>query len=123
MKLVLSSIFLSLFVFCGPVFGVDLTKTYIIKVSGIKIGRLDWQININKKSYKNNIRLKSGGLLSSLYKFEGEYFSGGDVISKNLKPKKYTHLWKTNKITKKMSLVFHNNKLESMVQTPIESIP
>ena len=40
--------------------------------------------------------------------------------NKILKPKRYTHLWKTKKQTKKMSLIFDNNKVKSIKQTPDE---
>tara|TARA_B100001540_G_C15645859_1_gene568812 strand:- start:469 stop:915 length:447 start_codon:yes stop_codon:yes gene_type:complete len=44
----------------------------------------------------------------------------GSVENKKLKPKTYTHIWNTNKVIKKMSLVFQNNKLKSLEQTPLE---
>ena len=72
MKLVLNSFFLYLFFFSFPVFGDSFFKTYVIKVSGIKIGKLDWATVINDKNYTNSIMLKSDGIFSSLYKFNGE---------------------------------------------------
>ena len=120
MKLILNSIFLCLFIVCVPVCGEEIYKKYTIKVSGIKIGSLDWKIKINDEDYFNKLKLKSGGLLSAIYQFEGEYFSEGVVENKILKPIKYTHLWKTNKTTKNMDLIFHDEKLRSLVQTPVE---
>ena len=120
MKLILNSIFLCLFFICAPVCGEEIYKKYTIKVSGIKIGNLDWKIKINDEDYFNKLKLKSGGLLSAIYQFEGEYFSEGVVENKILKPIKYSHLWKTNKTTKNMDLVFHYEKLRSLVQAPVE---
>jgi len=120
MKLILNSVFVFFLIVCFPVFGESFSKTYIVKSSGIKIGKLDWEIVISNKNYKNNIKLKSEGPLSIFYNFEGKYFSEGAVENKELKSIKYIHLWKTNKITKKMSLVFNNNKLKSLEQAPVE---
>ena len=59
-------------------------------------------------------------MLSAIYRFEGEYFSEGVIENGLLKAKKYSHLWKTSKTLKKMSLVFNNNKIMSLDQEPIE---
>jgi len=120
MKLILNSIFLCIFFVCAPVCGKEIYKKYIVKVSGIKIGKLDWKIKINDADYFNELKLKSEGFLSSLYRFEGEYFSEGIVENLILKPIKYSHLWKTNKTTKNMNLVFNDEKLRSLTQTPVE---
>ena len=120
MKLILNSLFISLFFVCFSVFAKDVNTTYTVKVSGIKIGKLEWGVKIDKNNYSNKLKLKSKGLLSALYTFEGEYFSEGVVENNTLKTKKYRHFWKTRKKTKNMSLVFDNNKLKSLDQTPIE---
>jgi len=120
MKLVLNSFFIFFVMFCSPVLGESFSKTYLIKSSGIKIGKLDWEVVIDDKKYRNDLRLKSEGVLSIIYNFEGDYSSEGGVENKKLRPTKYTHLWKTNKTTKKMNLVFQNNKLKSLDQFPIE---
>ena len=120
MQLVLNSFLIFFLLVCSPVFGESFYKTYTIKSSGIKIGTLDWEVSINNKHYKNNLRLKSEGFLSIFYNFHGQYSSVGNVENKKLKPKTYTHVWNTKKVTKKMSLVFQNNKLKSLEQTPLE---
>ena len=53
MKLILNSLFLSLFFISFSVFAEDINKTYTVKVSGIKIGKLDWKITIENKYYSN----------------------------------------------------------------------
>lgn len=120
MKLFLNSLFVVLFFVCTPIKGEDVFKKYIVKVSGVKIGTLNWEVSLNNKAYKNKIYLKSKGFLSTFYKFEGNYYSKGFVENSILKPEKYTHIWKTNKIKKNMSLVFENQKLKSLEQFPIE---
>ena len=120
MKLILNSFFLCLFFICSSVFGDEFYKKYTVKVSGIKIGELDWRVEINKENYFNQLKLKSKGLLSGIYRFDGEYFSEGVVENSKLKPKKYKHFWKTNKTIKNMSLFFKDEKLASLTQTPIE---
>lgn len=110
-----------MFLTCSSVCADIFSKKYIIYTSGIKIGELSWEVNINSNDYSNNIRLKSGGLVSTLYKFEGTYFSSGKINNNILTPNKYSHKWKTNKLDKKMVLIFKNKKLESLKQKPIEA--
>ena len=108
MKLVLNSFFLFFFFLSGQTHSEEIYKKYTVKVSGIKIGKLEWWVQIDDAKYFNKIKLNSGGLLSAIYRFEGEYLSEGVLENKKLKPTNYRHLWKTNKATKKMDLIFHN---------------
>tara|TARA_B100000965_G_scaffold400969_1_gene423842 strand:- start:654 stop:1319 length:666 start_codon:yes stop_codon:yes gene_type:complete len=121
MKLFLNSFFLLILLLCGRVYSEDFYKEFVVKVSGIKIGKLSWSVKIDETNYSNQLKLKSEGLLSGLYRFNGEYSSEGKVINKKLKPLKYNHLWKTKKIEKNMRLVFENNKLNSLYQKPNET--
>ena len=95
-------------------------KKFSIKVSGLKIGELVWELEIDNDNYTNDISLKSKGLLSAIYTFEGDYFSKGVVENNKLKPHSYNHVWKTNKVEKTMNLSFENNMLNSLNQTPYE---
>ena len=95
-------------------------KEFSIKVSGLKIGELVWVLEIDNNNYSNNIKLKSKGLLSAIYTFEGNYFSKGVVANNKLKPHIYNHVWKTNKMEKTMDLNFEDNTLSSLNQTPYE---
>ena len=95
-------------------------KEFSIKVSGLKIGELVWVLEIDNINYSNNIKLKSKGLLSAIYTFEGNYFSKGMVANNKLKPYTYNHVWKTNKTEKTMDLNFEDNTLSSLNQTPYE---
>ena len=119
MKLILNSIVFLLLV-SHVVLGEEINKNYEVRVGGIKIGELSWQIETNGDTYLNRINLKSKGLLSAIYSFKGEYSSEGLVYKNKLLPQKYNHLWKTKKTIKQMDLIFENNKLASLSQTPIE---
>jgi len=120
MRFILSSFFILLFFISSHVCAESFYKEYSIKVSGLKIGELIWVLEIDNNNYSNNIKLKSKGLLSKIYTFEGDYFSKGIVANKKLKPDIYNHVWKTNKTKKTMSLSFRNNMLSSLNQTPYE---
>ena len=120
MKLSLSSLVFLLFFVCGSVVGEEISKTYVVKVGGIKIGILSWEILISEKEYLTKLELQSKGILSAIYSFNGKYFSEGSLNNKELIPKKYTHFWQTKKTTKNMELVFHKQKLESIKQDPFE---
>ena len=119
MKLCLNS-FVFLLLLCWPLFGQEINKSYVVKVGGIKIGNLNWEIKISGDQYLNKLDLKSKGLLSAIYRFKGEYFSEGLIDKKRLKPKKYTHFWQTKKTIKNMELRFGESKLTSIKQKPAE---
>ncbi len=120
MRFILNNFFILLFFISSSLHAESFYKKYSIKVSGLKIGELIWELEIDNNNYSNDIKLKSKGLLSAIYTFEGNYFSKGKVAKKKLKPDNYNHVWKTNKTEKTMKLVFENNKLSSLNQTPYE---
>ncbi len=119
MKLFLNS-FLFLCFFGWPVFGEEIKKSYVVKVGGIKIGELNWQIKTEGGEYLNKLDLKSKGLFSAIYRFKGEYFSEGIINERGLIPKKYRHFWQTKKTVKNMELIFNDGKLISLKQEPVE---
>ena len=120
MRLVLNNFFILFFFISSPVYAESFYKKFSIKVSGLKIGELVWVLKIDNNNYSNDIKLKSKGLLSAIYTFEGDYFSKGVLTNNKLKPQSYNHVWKTNKIEKTMNLGFENNMLSSLNQTPYE---
>ena len=120
MRFILSNFFILLFFISNPVYAEIFYKEFSIKVSGLKIGELVWVLEIDNNNYSNNIKLKSKGLLSAIYTFEGNYFSKGIFANNKLKPYTYNHVWKTNKKEKTMNLGFENNTLSSLNQTPYE---
>ena len=120
MKYILNNFFIFLFFISSSVYAEGFYKKFSIKVSGLKIGELVWELEIDNDNYTNDISLKSKGLLSAIYTFEGDYFSKGVVENNKLKPHSYNHVWKTNKVEKTMNLSFENNMLNSLTQTPYE---
>ena len=120
MRFILSNFFILLFFISSPVYAESFYKEFSIKVSGLKIGELVWELEMDNNNYSNDIKLKSKGLLSAIYSFEGNYFSKGIVANNELKPHNYNHVWKTNKTEKTMNLGFENNTLSSLNQTPYE---
>ena len=105
MKLFLNS-FIFLFLLCGSLCAEEINKSYVVKVGGIKIGELNWQIKIDNNEYHSKLDLKSKGLLSAIYSFRGEYFSKGTTNKNKLIPNQYNHFWQTKKTTKNMELLF-----------------
>ncbi|MDC1184518.1 DUF3108 domain-containing protein [Alphaproteobacteria bacterium] len=120
MRFILNNFFILLFFISSPVYAESFYKKFSIKVSGIKIGELVWVLEIDDNNYTNDIKLKSKGLLSTIYTFEGDYFSKGIIANNKLKPHSYNHVWKTNKSEKVMKLGFENYMLSSLNQTPYE---
>ena len=120
MRFILNNFFILLFFISNPVYAESFYKKFSIKVSGLKIGELVWVLEIDNDNYSNDIKLKSKGLLSAIYTFEGDYFSKGKVVKNKLEPHSYSHVWKTNKTEKAMVLSFKNNTLSSLNQTPFE---
>jgi len=119
MRLFLNNLIFFLLV-CLPLQGEEVKKTYIVKVGGIKIGELVWEMNLTTNNYSNKLKLRSKGLLSGLYNFKGDYFSKGAKNKNELFSTKYTHFWQTKKNTKEMELVFKKNKVIALIQEPIE---
>ena len=119
MRLFLNNLIIFILV-CLPLQGEEVKKTYIVKVGGIKIGELVWEMNLTTNNYSNKLKLRSKGLLSGLYSFKGDYFSEGIKNKNELFSRKYTHFWQTKKNTKKMELGFKKNKLVELSQEPIE---
>ena len=121
MGFILNNLLIFLFFISSPVFAESFYKNFSIKVSGIKIGELVWVLEIDNNNYSNDIKLKSQGVLSSIYSFTGEYFSKGIIENRKLKPHSYNHVWKTNKAKKTMELSFEKNMLKSLYQMPFEN--
>ena len=120
MGFILNNFIIILFFISSPVYSESFYKKYSIKTSGLKIGELVWVVEIDNNNYSNDIKLNSRGLLSTIYKFKGDYFSKGKIEKNKLTPHNYKHVWKTNKTEKSMNLGFENNMLSSLFQTPHE---
>ncbi len=119
MRLFLNNL-IFLILFCFPLSSEEIRKNYVVKVSGIKIGELSWDMKVTTNNYSNKLSLKSKGLLSGLYNFKGDYFSEGNIRKNELFPKNYKHFWQTKKTVKKMELSFKKNRLAIINQEPVE---
>ena len=122
MKLFLNKfLFLFLFlIFClktSLVYGLN--AEYNVSSSGIKIGYFSWSININNEAYETEINLKNSGILSSLFKFNGNYTAKGIVKNNIFQTKEYKQFWKTRKKTKIVNMYF-DNYLTELIQEPKE---
>tara|TARA_X000000368_G_C22851412_1_gene632306 strand:+ start:147 stop:818 length:672 start_codon:yes stop_codon:yes gene_type:complete len=120
MRLILINFFVFLFFINNSVYAESFYKIFSIKVSGINIGELVWVLEIDDNNYSNDIKIKSQGFLSTIYKFEGNYFSKGIIKNGKIEPYSYSHVWKTKKTKKTMNLSFENNMLSSLSQSPHE---
>jgi len=118
-----STIFL--FLLCLSQVGIseEYIKNYSVSTKGIKIGEVVWQLNKDENKYKVKISLKSKGLLSSVYKFNGEYLSFGKIKNSLFIPEHYSHKWVTKNKVKDMIIQFSQNKIDSTTQRPPEQEP
>ena len=62
---------------------------YIVSVSSIKIGILNWALKVKEGEYQTKINLKNSGMVSVLYKFKGEYSSSGKIDNDEFKTNEY----------------------------------
>ena len=115
----INCLFVVLFVFTKTSYANEFFVEYDVKTSGIKIGKFEWSLKINGKNYKTEIYLKNSGMLSSLYKFYGEYESIGIIKNNKFKTLQYKQYWKTKKKTKVVEMSF-NEYLTMLSQTPKE---
>tara|TARA_B100000700_G_C14982838_1_gene827281 strand:+ start:227 stop:904 length:678 start_codon:yes stop_codon:yes gene_type:complete len=111
-----------IFLFCPSLTlnSKEYIKNYNVSTKGIKIGEVVWALTKDEKKYEIKIILKSKGLLSSVYKFNGEYLSFGRIENNFFIPKHYSHKWITKNKEKNMVIHFFNNKISSTTQKPSE---
>ncbi len=104
---------LVLFVFTNfsTLFADDFKEAYVVEIGKIDIGRLLWDVKISSDNYKILIRLKSKGLLSKWYKFEGSYEVDGSVVKGSLMPLKYKQSWLTKKKRREVEITFNNRSI------------
>ena len=69
MRLFLNNLIFFILV-CLPLQGEEVKKTYIVKVGGIKIGELVWEMKTTTNYFSNKLKLRSKGLLSGVGKVE-----------------------------------------------------
>ena len=122
MKLYFKFIVFVFFVFTNftPLFANDFRETYVVEIGKIDIGRLWWDVKISNNNYKILIRLKSKGFLSKLYKFEGNYETGGSIVRGSLMPLKYKQFWLTKNKKREVEIIFKDGSIAELALLPQE---
>lgn len=117
-NLILSFIFIFFFIEC--INAKEISSSYKIEVGSLNVGTLKWKIDINKDNYKILIQLKNKGLITSLYKFSGEYHSEGKIVDGFFISNKYIQNWKTKKKYREINILFKNKKVVMLEIIPEE---
>ena len=104
----------------STLFAEDFKEAYVVEIGKIDIGKLFWDVNISDDNYKILIRLKSKGLLSKLYKFEGNYETNGSVVGGSLMPLKYKQFWLTKNKKREVEITFNNRSIIGLEIFPNE---
>jgi len=114
------ALFFFVFINFSTLFAEDFKETYVVEIGKIDIGKLFWDVNISGDSYKILIRLNSKGLLSKLYKFEGNYETSGSIVRGSLIPLKYTQFWLTKDRRREVEIIFNNLSIIGLEIFPYE---
>ena len=104
----------------STLFAEDFKEAYVVEIGKIDIGKLLWVVNISNDNYKILIRLKSKGLLSKLYKFEGSYEADGNIVNGTLIPLKYKQFWLTKNKRREVEITFNNRSIIGLEILPRE---
>jgi len=104
----------------GFLFANELKGEYIIEVAKFNIGKLFWDIDLTNTDYKIFISLQDRGILSGLYKFEGNYEAKGRVLNGVLIPSNYKQFWSTKKKKRDVEIFFINGFLSKLRMLPKE---
>ena len=121
MKLLISFLF-CLYVLVNTSFCLaeNLTARYTVSTSGISIGVLLWELQKNKNEYSLVVKLNNKGFFSKLLKFQGEYNVKGLIKNDEFFPINYYQSWITKKKDREVQIVFKNQKILELTQTPAE---
>ena len=104
----------------STLFAEDFKEAYVVEIGKIDIGKLLWDVNMSNDNYKILIRLKSRGLLSKLYKFEGSYEADGNIVGGSLVPLKYKQFWLTKNKRREVEITFDNHSITGLEIFPHE---
>ena len=120
MKLNLIKIFALIFIFISNSGNAkNFNSEYSVSTTGIKIGELNWTLNIKTNTYQSKIYLKNSGIFSPLYSFQGKYKSTGIIKNDKYIAQEYTQYWKTKKKIKIVEMSFGNH-ITKIFQKPKE---
>jgi len=117
MKLIFSLFFL---IFAKTLFAGDISSEYIIKVKGLTIGTLNWNLEMTDTYYNFSLSLKNKGFLSNIYNFNGSYSSFGKIEKGVFIPNKYKQKWQTKNKKREVEIVFVDRKILSLSMLPTE---
>ena len=109
-----------LFLFCTPLVSKNFIAEYSIKVKGISIGKLAWDLSLSNDSYEMSLDLVDRGFLSNIYSFNGSYSAIGKIENKQFIPRNYTQLWVTKKKKREVEIYFENQKITKLILKPNE---
>ena len=90
------SCFLVVFISTQTLSTKEIWQEYSIRTKGITIGSLTWELKITENKYEISVDLKSKGLLSGFYSFNGSYEALGIVKKNKLFPTRYIQNWETS---------------------------
>ena len=79
-----------------------------------------WNLNIDQYKYLIEVNLNSSGFFSGLFNFSGHYVSSGLIENGLFVPVSYNQKWKTRKKNREINMVFENNKVVVLKQSPKE---
>ena len=119
MKLILIKIIICVCLLLSNAWAKEIFSEYSVSTAGVKIGEFSWKLDLYDGYYKIQINLKSTGLISSFYNFEGEYLSSGILQDRTFKSRNYKQFWETKKKTKIIEIKF-TDELINIEQIPKE---
>jgi hypothetical protein len=94
---------------------------YKIEFGSINIGSVYWSLDKTNANYTTSLKLKDKGMLSGLYKFDGNYSAEGVVMGNTLVSNNYIQEWKTKKKHRVIKIFFEKGFVSGLVQTPKEA--
>ena len=65
-------------IFAEQVAAKSFSASYRVKLGPLDLGTLKWKLKIEKNTYTTSMSLKDRGVMSTLYKFNGNYFAEGN---------------------------------------------
>ena len=117
-------IFFFIFFFILPtktILAKEIKEVYLIKLGPLNIGKLYWDMEIDNNNFNIYIKLKDRGVLSGLYRFEGDYNVFGKINNENFYPEHYSQIWSTKKKVRDIDIYFKKNVVNKLIIHPKET--
>ena len=119
MKCFLSKVCVFLIFLSKTAYAENFNVDYNVYVSGIKIGKFNWSLEIEENKYKTEINLENSGFVSAVYSFNGNYKSSGTFYNGKFQSSQYQQKWVTKKQKKIIEMSF-DDYLIKLFQDPLE---